>query len=360
MWEDQPKVHVYSEDALVCPYGFIFGLTTDRDEFKMMMWWFHDPLEFYYINETCKNATAVGFGGYSGAYEFVIRQHHQIKFGCVYMVINKNYNFQNMKYSVFANNNSCNFWFCMGPMEQFKRQPPYPAFTLPVDRENYYLAGDSLPKELQATDIGFAIDVLKASGQVFTVYKTPKRPIQTIEVKISKHCSDMVISMDFDGMCTISADLRTNQATYYVNGINIHVGTRPIEIVITFTYSTAYLYTFGTLGFYPLTDCKFDTTLVEKAEYNLKVWYDETRVSSSCETIKLRISDVAAIKRWTTTTTTSTTTTTTTALTEAPTTELSASTASTKIWAVVAVVCFTALVVVIVSVLLLIWWLRKH
>uniref|UniRef100_A0A7E4W6W6 Peptidase A1 domain-containing protein n=1 Tax=Panagrellus redivivus TaxID=6233 RepID=A0A7E4W6W6_PANRE len=233
---------------------------------------------------------------------------------------------------------------CLGHLEQSERQPQYPAFILPVDRAKYYLADDPLPKELQNTDIGLAIDVLKASGKVFTIYKTPKRPIQTIEFKTPRLCSSMVVSMDFDGMCTISVDLGTNQVTYYLNGLSILVMTRPTEIVFTFTNSTAFLYTFKPLGFYPLTDCKFDTTLVEKAEYNLK----------------LQILDTAAFNRWATTTTTSTTTTTTTTPSEAPTTGFLASMASTKMWAVVAVVCFAALVVVIVAVLLLIRWLKKH
>uniref|UniRef100_A0A7E4UU06 Vesicle transport protein n=1 Tax=Panagrellus redivivus TaxID=6233 RepID=A0A7E4UU06_PANRE len=195
-WPGRPAFRVYSEDAFNCPNDFLFGLSTDRDEFKLIMWLLHNGHYLY-----------------------------------------------------------------QGHLEQFERRPEYPVFTLPIDRGNYYFAGDSLPEELQATDTGLAIDILKASGQVFTVYKTRKRPIQTIEIRTPRLCSGMVVSMDFDGMCTISVELGTNQVTYYVNGKSIIGGTRPVEIIFTFTYSTTYLYTFQPLGFYPLTDCKFDTTL---------------------------------------------------------------------------------------------------
>uniref|UniRef100_A0A7E4UUE2 ORF14 n=1 Tax=Panagrellus redivivus TaxID=6233 RepID=A0A7E4UUE2_PANRE len=390
-WPGYPDLSLYSEDAPSCPENFLFRLSTDRDDLKLIMSMTEDH-KTYQFNETCNNDNSVtAWRDISGDAVFLITKNQKIKFICVYIKIDPTYNFQNVEYSVFTNN-SCNFWLCLGHLEQFKRQPQYPPFTLAVDRANYYLAADSLPEELQAidtglaidvlkasgqignyylaadslpeelqaTDAGLAIDVLKASGQVFTIYKTPKRPIQTVEIRTPRLCSGMVVSMDFDGMCTISVELGANQVKYYVNGKSIIVETRPVEIIFTFTYATTYLYTFQPLGFYPLTDCKFDTTLVEKAEYNLKVWYDKTRTSSSCEMVKLRITDAVAIKRGATTMSTFTTTATGTAPTEAPATELSASTASTKVWAVVAVLCFASLMAIIVTVLLLICWLKKR
>uniref|UniRef100_A0A7E4V490 Glycoprotein D n=1 Tax=Panagrellus redivivus TaxID=6233 RepID=A0A7E4V490_PANRE len=350
-WPGKPKFQLYSED-FVCPYDYLFNLTSEKPD-HMSFNFSLDPLErfLYLTHETCREGSFTQW-----LYDIIAMQ--VVDLWCRYY--NEQYNFQNIVYNVnTAPGGICNYWFCLGHLEIVERSPVYPSFTLPTDEDNYFLAGSSdLPNELLSTEKGLAIDLVKAAVEAYTVYKTALRPIQTIEVAISKHCSKAFVSIEFDGTCAISIDL-THKMEYYVNGKQNEVWYRPTQIVITFTYSTAYLYTFDKLGFYPLTECTFSPTHKDSAEYSLKAKFDRMRSSDSCKYVKLRFLDAAAIKRWTTKTMPTMTTTTTTS-TETPTAEVPTSTASTKIWAIVAVICFVLSIVVVVTGLLLFRWFKMR
>uniref|UniRef100_A0A7E4VIB4 DUF4384 domain-containing protein n=1 Tax=Panagrellus redivivus TaxID=6233 RepID=A0A7E4VIB4_PANRE len=258
---------------------------------------------------------------------------------------------------------TCNLWLSLDSSNNLDPFLTYPVFAYPTKEEGYYLIPRA-PKGFEERASKLVINVQSVENKTYTFYKMIYRPIPTIEITTPPKCSNFEVFIDFDATCTVSMEFLANDIKI-TNTKPEKLGFRPKQTVLTFTYSGVYFYTFEPLSMRHLDKCIFSNNFRITAEFTMRVWYNEKKKSESCNSVEIVFVDDVAMKPPLINTTPteeppSEVTTDTTALETETDEERETSSASTKVWSIVALVICVLVVIIVGAVIMIVRFIKKH